>query len=219
VGTYTAASAAPILAAAISGTLVVWWLGTSTYSLHAPDLVMSDLRQYGLMLVTAVLVSVIGILVMRAAPLVERVFGHKIVPVWFRPVIDRAMVLDLSREMLPSHIALLIVLRLGACLISLASGFRGGLLFASLFIGSLIRKLFAAILNLYAPAPVFHVDPNVSVLTAMACLGVAIVGGPLTMSLLVLEMTRSLEITVGVLASRLVTNMMVRQFFEHSFST
>ena len=238
VGTYTAASAAPILAAAISGTLVVRWLGTNTYSLNVPDLVMSDLRQYGLMLVLAILVSGIGILVMRAAPLVERVFGHKLLPVWLRPMIGAmciaamaavtpqvlgaghgAMVLDLSRDMLPSHIALLIVLKLAACLISLASGFRGGLFFASLFIGSLIGKLFATVLHLYIPELAFHVDPNVSALTAMACLGVAIVGGPLTMSFLVLEMTHSLEITAGVLASCLVTSIMVRQFFGHSFST
>jgi CIC family chloride channel protein len=238
VGSYTAASAAPILAAAISATLVVRWLGTNTYSLNVPDLVIGDLRQYGLMLVLACLVSAIGIFVMRAAPHVERVFGHKLIPVWIRPAIGGvcvaamagitpqvlgaghgAMVLDLSRDMLPSHIALLIVLKLAACLISLASGFRGGLFFASLFIGSLIGKLFATLLHAYAPALAFHVDPNVSALTAMACLGVAVVGGPLTMSFLVLEMTHSLELTAGVLASCLVTSMVVRQFFGHSFST
>jgi CIC family chloride channel protein len=238
VGTYTAASAAPILAAAISATLVVRWLGTNTYSLNVPDLVIGDLRQYGLMLVLACLISAIGIFVMRAAPHVERVFGHKLIPVWIRPAIGGvcvaamagitpqvlgaghgAMVLDLSRDMLPSHIALLIVLKLAACLISLASGFRGGLFFASLFIGSLIGKLFATLLHAYIPALAFHVDPNVSALTAMACLGVAIVGGPLTMSFLVLEMTRNLELTAGVLASCLLTSIVVRQFFGHSFST
>ena len=238
VGTYSVASAAPILAAAISATLVVRWLGTNTYSLNVPDLVVGDLRQYGLMLVLACVVSGIGIFVMRAAPHVERVFGHKLLPIWLRPVLGAvcvaalaslspqvlgaghgAMVLDLSRDMLPSHIALLIVLKLSACLISLASGFRGGLFFASLFIGSLIGKLFATLLHAYAPVLAFHVDPNVSALTAMACLGVAVVGGPLTMSFLVLEMTHNLELTAGVLASCLVTSMVVRQFFGHSFST
>src|SRR3569833_2396320 len=190
------------------------------------------------MLVLACLISAIGIFVMRAAPHVERVLGYKFIPIWIRPAIGGvcvaamagitpqvlgaghgAMVLDLSRDMLPSHIALLIVLKLAACLISLASGFRGGLFFASLFIGSLIGKLFATLLHTYIPALAFHVDPNVIALTAMACLGVAVVGGPLTMSFLVLEMTRNLELTAGVLASCLVTSMVVRQFFGHSFST
>ena len=41
------------------------------------------------------------------------------------------------------------------------------------------------------------VDPVVSMLTGMATLGVAIVGGPLTMSFLVLEMTRSVDVTAA----------------------
>src|SRR3569623_2117888 len=106
------------------------------------------MRQYAMMLVLTCVVSGIGYFVMRAAPHVERVVGLKLLPIWLREVLGAvfvaalaslspqvlgaghgALVLDLSRDMLPSHIALLIVLKLSACLISLASGFRGGLFF------------------------------------------------------------------------------------------
>jgi CIC family chloride channel protein len=111
----------------------------------------------------------------------------------------------------------IIGLKLCACLISLASGFRGGLFFASLFVGCLIGKLFAVALQY----PFFNlgIDPMASALTGMACLGVAIVGGPLTMSFLVLEMTSSLQVTAGVLAACIVTSVFVRAVFGHSFST
>src|SRR5205814_1788878 len=118
-----------------------------------------------------------------------------------------AMVLDLHREMAVSMIAIIIILKLIACLISLASGFRGGLFFASLFVGSLLGKLFAAVLALSGLGIV--VDPVVSMLTGMATLGVAIVGGPLTMSFLVLEMTRSVDVTAVVLAGCIVTSIFV----------
>lgn len=74
-------------------------------------------------------------------------------------------------------IVTIIGLKLCACLISLASGFRGGLFFASLFFGCLIGKLFSLVLQL----PVFGLalDPLISALAGMACLGVAIVGGRL----------------------------------------
>ncbi|RTL55224.1 MAG: chloride channel protein [Bradyrhizobiaceae bacterium] len=236
VGTYSVASAAPILAAALSATLVVRSLGTNTYSLNLPDLPGADLRQYGLMIILACIISFLGIFIMRAAPMFERAFGHPRIPIWLRPVIGGlfvagmaaitpqvlaaghgAMVLNLSRDMTSTHIAFLMILKTVACLISLASGFRGGLFFASLFIGSLAGKLFATLL---AMGPAFlHVESHISALTAMACLGVAIVGGPLTMSFLVLEMTHNLEITAGVLAACIVTSMVVRQFFGHSFST
>jgi CIC family chloride channel protein len=63
------------------------------------------------------------------------------------------------------------------------------------------------------------VDPLASMLTGMATLGVAIVGGPLTMSFLVLEMTRSVDVTAVVLAGCIVTSIFVRFMFGHSFST
>jgi len=128
-----------------------------------------------------------------------------------------AMVLDLHRDMAISMIAIIITLKLIACLMSLASGFRGGLFFASLFVGSLLGKLFAAVLALSGLG--ITVDPVVSMLAGMATLGVAIVGGPLTMSFLVLEMTRSVDVTAVVLAGCIVTSIFVRFMFGHSFST
>jgi chloride channel protein, CIC family len=59
----------------------------------------------------------------------------------------------------------------------------------------------------------------VAMLTGMATLGVAIVGGPLTMSFLVLEMTRNVDVTAVVLAGCIVTSIFVRFMFGHSFST
>ena len=164
----------------------------------------------------------------------ERLFNW--LPVWLRPVIGGlivgsfaivtpqvlaaghgAMVLDLFHDMTIGLIALIIALKVTACLISLASGFRGGLFFASLFVGSLIGKFFAAVLVLISPN--FVIDPLVAMLTGMATLGVAIVGGPLTMSFLVLEMTRNVDVTAVVLAGCIVTSICVRFMFGHSFST
>jgi CIC family chloride channel protein len=127
------------------------------------------------------------------------------------------MVLNLHREMAIGFIATVIALKLIACLVSLASGFRGGLFFASLFVGSMLGKFFAAVLVWTGLG--FTVDPMVSMLTGMATLGVAIVGGPLTMSFLVLEMTRSVDVTAVVLAGCIVTSIFVRFMFGHSFST
>jgi CIC family chloride channel protein len=128
-----------------------------------------------------------------------------------------AMLLDLHREMAISMIAIVLALKVIACLISLASGFRGGLFFASLFVGSLLGKFFAAVL--LASGAGVAVDPLVATLTGMATVGVAVVGGPLTMSFLVLEMTRNVDITAIVLASCIVTSTFVRSIFGHSFST
>ena len=237
VGVYSVGSAAPILAASLAAALTAQWLGGAPYQLEIPRVGAVGLEQYLALIVLALLVSGIGIVVMRSSSTVERLFVRKWIPVWFRPVIGGvcvgamaivtpqvlaaghgAMVLDLHRDMLATTIALIIVLKLAACLISLASGFRGGLFFASLFVGSLIGKLFAVLLAMAVPAS-FAVDPLVAMLTGMATLGVAIVGGPLTMSFLVLEMTRNVDVTAVVLAGCIVTSICVRFMFGHSFST
>ena len=236
VGVYAVASAAPILAASLAGALTAQYLGGAPYSLEVPHVGTVGLEQYLALIGLALIVSVIGILVMRSSSLFERVFAQKWLPVWIRPVIGGlcvgglaivtpqvlaaghgAMVLDLHMEMAIGLIATVIALKLIACLVSLASGFRGGLFFCSLFVGSLLGKFFAAAIAMSGLA--ITIDPTVSMLTGMATLGVAIVGGPLTMSFLVLEMTRSVDVTAVVLAGCIVTSIFVRFMFGHSFST
>ena len=236
VGVYSVASAAPILAASIAGAITAQWLGGAPYSLEVLRVSSVGVEQYLALLVLALIAGAVGIAVMRSSPVFERVFTQPWIPVWIRPAIGGlcigglaiitpqvlaaghgAMLLDLHHEMAIGLIALVIALKVIACLISLGSGFRGGLFFASLFVGSLIGKFFAAAVLLLAPD--LAVDPQVSMLTGMATLGVAIVGGPLTMAFLVLEMTRSVDVTAVVLAACIVTSVCVRLMFGHSFST
>jgi chloride channel protein, CIC family len=236
VGVYAVGSAAPILAASLAGALTAQYLGGAPYSLEVSHVGSVGLEQYLALIGLALIVAAIGILVMRSSSLFERAFKQRWLPVWIRPVIGGlcvggmaiitpqvlaaghgAMVLDLHREMAIGVIATVIALKLTACLISLASGFRGGLFFCSLFVGSLLGKFFAAVLAVAGLG--ITVDPMVSMLTGMATLGVAIVGGPLTMSFLVLEMTRSVDVTAVVLAASIVTSIFVRFMFGHSFST
>jgi CIC family chloride channel protein len=234
VGVYAVGSAAPILAASLAGALTAQWLGGAPYSLEVPHVSTVGLEQYLALIGLALVTGGVGIAVMRSSTFFERMFAW--LPIWFRPVVGGlivgafailtpqvlaaghgAMVLDLHHDMTINLIAMIIALKLTACLISLASGFRGGLFFASLFVGSLIGKFYAAVLLLVSPN--FAIDPLVAMLTGMATLGVAIVGGPLTMSFLVLEMTRNVDVTAVVLAGCIVTSICVRFMFGHSFST
>ncbi|WP_253638705.1 MULTISPECIES: chloride channel protein [unclassified Bradyrhizobium] len=236
VGVYSVASAAPILAASLSGALAAQWFGGSPYLLEVPSVGSVSVEQYLALIVLALIAGGVGILVMRSSVLFERMFTQSWLPLWIRPAIGGicvgalaivtpqvlaaghgAMVLDMHHEMAAGLIATIIVLKLAACMISLASGFRGGLFFASLFVGSLLGKLFAALVILASPK--LGIDPLVGMLTGMATLGVAIVGGPLTMSFLVLELTRSVDVTAVVLAGCIVTSICVRFSFGHSFST
>ncbi len=111
----------------------------------------------------------------------------------------------------------LLILKATASAVSLGSGFRGGLFFASLYLGALAGKLFAAVAVAIAPA--IAPDPLVATIVGMSAMAVAVVGGPLTMAFLALETTGDVPITLAVLAAAVVSAVTVRELFGYSFAT
>ena len=236
IGAYTLGSAAPVLAAAVAGRLTAHVLGGAPYSIEAPPVpsfgVLPYLALAGLGLVSALL----GVAAMRTAAVIERAFRSRALPVWARPVVGGALLaslaaltpqtlgaghgalaLDLPRTMPAGRLAQLIGLKLSASLISLASGFRGGLFFASLFIGALVGKLYA--IGVAAAAPEIGLDAAASAFAGMATFSTAIVGGPLTMAFLVLESSGDVGLAGPVLAGCVASHLTVKAIFGYSFST
>jgi CIC family chloride channel protein len=178
----------------------------------------------------------VGVVVMRGAELSERAFAATRLPAWLRPAVGGLMVgalaLTTPQVLAAGHGAMtadmgmqlgmrvllgLVALKMLAALVSLGSGFRGGLFFASLFMGALLGKLAGEAAARWLPA--FDLDPTALMLAGMGTLAVAIVGGPLTMSFLVLETTGDLGLTAAVLTACVGTSLMVRSTFGYSFST
>ncbi|RUY98193.1 chloride channel protein, partial [Mesorhizobium sp. M7A.F.Ca.CA.001.04.2.1] len=104
-------------------------------------------------------------------------------------------------------VASVFVLKLAASAVSLGSGFRGGLFFASLFLGALLGKAFADVMLVISPAT--GIDPAVAAVVGMTSLAVGVVGGPLTMTFLALESTRDLTLTGVVLAASIMSAILV----------
>jgi CIC family chloride channel protein len=128
-----------------------------------------------------------------------------------------ALHLDLVVGMPLLLVAMIFVLKSIASIVSLGFGFRGGLFFASLFLGSLLGQLYAGVLDLTVLGA--RLTPENAALVGMGALAVAVVGGPLTMSFLVLESTRDFGVTAATLAAALIATAVVRERFGYSFST
>jgi chloride channel protein, CIC family len=238
IGAYSVGSAAPVLASSISAAYVAGHLSGAPYSLGVPRIAPASFAQSLSLLGLAILVGLVGIGTMRLSGFAEQILSQKWIPIWIKPMFGGlcvgamalytpqvlaaghgAMILDLTRTMPAVLIATIVLLKLLACTVSLASGFRGGLFFASLFVGSLLGKLYGVVLGQLGTDIGFALDATAAALTGMATLGVAIVGGPLTMAFLVLEMTHDFQVTAAVLAACTVTSVLVRGLFGHSFST
>jgi chloride channel protein, CIC family len=236
IGTYTLGTFAPVAVASIVAVSVVDAISTAPFDLAVQVPSRVDMLDYIPILALGMLCALIGIAIMRGVTLTEELFRRSGVPGWLRPCIG-GLAVGLLALITPavlssghgalgivieapyslSHLAMLVVLKSIASAISIGSGFRGGLFFASLFLGALVGRTFSGALAIVSTA--HAVSPVVCALVGMSGLAVAIIGGPLTMGFLALESTGSLPLTVAVLAACVISALTVRRTFGYSFAT
>lgn len=235
IGVYAIPHVAPVMAAALLGYLSAQMLGvvgTPIIIPHVPDVVPTD---YLLFLLLGFVGAAFAIGIMRMMTLIEQGFSRSGLPAPLRPVAGGLVVGALalvSPQVLASgeaaihiqvdsaitlSVGLILGLKVLAAACSLGSGFRGGLFSAALFLGTMMGKLFAGVVLLVAPF--VHIDPVVASVVGMAALAVGIVGGPATMTFLVLEATSDLGIAGLVLVAAIACSLTVRLCFGYSFST
>ncbi len=236
IGAYTPAAIAPVAAAALSAVLTARLLGLEAYIIALPGAKAITTDDYLIYAALGVICAAIAVTIMRIVTfLEERIRGSALIEV-LRPAVGGllliplalitpqvlsaghgALHIDLGAEVGLRFLLLIFVLKVAASSISLGFGFRGGLFFASLFIGSLAGQLFAGALARISGVP--PIDPSDAALIGMAAMAVAIVGGPMTMSLLVLETTHDFTLTGVAVTAGLCASTVVRETFGFSFST
>jgi CIC family chloride channel protein len=236
IGAYTPAAIAPVAAASLAAVLTARTLGTIPYLIAASSSEDIHTVHYFIYAGFGLLCGLAGIAVMRLVTVLEGLVRASRIPDHVRPVIGGALLipiawispqalsaghgalhLDLAGEATVGLLLSIFALKMLASAVSLGFGFRGGLFFASLFLGTLLGRAFALML---AQVPWIPPLPDTdAALVGMAALAVAVVGGPMTMSLLVLEATHDFALTATVLTAALCSSAVVRERFGYSFST
>lgn len=236
IGTYSLATLPPVIISALSGVFVVRALIGGTPRLHVvlPHTIHG--LDYVPLLAVGVVAGLVGIAIMRGVTLTEEIFRRSSAPAWLRPgvggIIVGGLALVTPQVLSSGHsalhaligvtapvalVALVLVLKSIASAVSIGSGFRGGLFFASLFLGSMVGKVFAAAV---AAVPVLpHLSVSLYAVVGMSALATAIVGGPMTMTFLALESTGSFQLAPVVLGAAILSALTVRRIFGYSFTT
>lgn len=236
IGIYSVANVAPVMTAAISASLTAEIFGGVPFPLELNGLPELSVGQYFPFILLGLIGGGASIAIMHLVTLTERAFARLSIDTSLRPLIGGCIVGSfglitpqvlssghgaLHREFAMNYglaaVATVFVLKLAASAISLGSGFRGGLFFASLFLGALLGKMFAAVMAFVSPAT--GIDADVAAVVGMTSLAVGVVGGPLTLTFLALESTRDLTLTGVVLAASIMSAVLVRETFGYSFST
>ncbi len=236
-GAYTSASLVPVIASAVAA-----WL-LSRHLLNQSFLVVPgfpspvSVEMIGQTVLIGIICAFASITVMLAVAFSERCFQR--LAFWrgyFRPVLGGALLGALAlltpavlgdghgtmQVLLVSNpawtlLATVILLKTLASAISLGSGFRGGLFFASLLLGALIGQLYSTVMSI--PFPYAALQPGTAAIAALAAFGTGVLGAPFSMVCLALEITGDFSVTVGAVVASSVCALLVRDMFGYSFAT
>ena len=236
IGSYTAASLAPVGISAVTGYFIARLFSPVSLGVFAGefgDIFGRDLAIAGCL---GALAALTGITIMRGVALLEQLLQKSRLWPPLRPALGGLTVgllaLITPQVLSSGHgalrltgmvqmplmmIAAIFALKIVASIASLGTGFRGGLFFASLLLGALGGNLFAAGVGSLSDS--LNLDPNVYAIIGMSALSASVIGGPLTMSFIALESTGNLWLTTAVLVAVIVSTLLTRELFGYSFAT
>jgi len=236
IGGYTPASLTPVGVAAVAGYFVAH--AFTVLSLGVGIGPVGDVlgRDLAIAALLGVLAALFGIGIMRGVALCEQLLARTRLWPPLRPALGGLVVgllaLISPQVMSSGHgalhfagfvsiplsvVASIFILKAIASVVSLGSGFRGGLFFATLFLGALGGHLFAGAFDVIWPG--LNLSPNVYAIIGMSALSASVIGGPLTMSFIALESTGNLWLSTAVLVAVIISTQITRELFGYSFAT
>ncbi len=236
IGSYSIASLAPVGIASLIGFLTAQAFAPDRLGIETGTVSNLAVHDVAIAALVGLLASIVGIMIMRGVAAVEQLFTRLRIKQQWRPMIGGAIVGLLAMVspavMSTGHgamhltgifklpiemIATIFVLKAIASMVSLGSGFRGGLFFASLLLGALGGQLFAV--GLVTVWPGSHADPDAYAIIGFSALSASVIGGPLTMAFIALETTGDLWLTTAVLIAVIIAMQVTRELFGYSFAT
>ena len=236
IGTYSIASLAPVGIASLVGYLTAQAFAPLRLGIEASAVTGAAVHDVAIAGGLGLLAAMFGIILMRGVASCELLLTRLRIKPALRPlfggILVGLMAMISPQVMSSGHgalhltgifklplatIAMIFVLKSFASIVSLGSGFRGGLFFASLLLGALGGQLFAT--GLAALFPGAHLDPDAYAIIGLSALSVSVIGGPLTMTFIALETTGDLWLTTAVLIAVIISMQVTREFFGYSFAT
>src|SRR5713226_2283415 len=236
IGGYTPASLASVGVAAVAGYFVAHAFGELSLGVGVGPVGNVLGHDLAIAAVLGILAALFGIGIMRGVALCETLLAKTGIWLPLRPALGGLAVgllaLLTPQVMSSGHgalhfagivsmpltfIAAVFVLKAIASVMSLGSGFRGGFVFATLFLGALGGHLFAAGVDMIWPD--LGLDPNAYAIVGMSALSASVIGGPLTMAFIALESTGNLWLTTAVLVAVMISTQITRKLFGYSIAT
>jgi chloride channel protein, CIC family len=222
--------------AAVAGGLTSQSIFGQGYRILREPLHFAGGGQFLLLFLLGVTCGLLAVVLMRAVSATERICSASGMRPQMRPIAGGLIVaavgmvtphalgsghggieLILTSSWTIGFLGLVLGAKILASGVSVGSGFRGGLFSTSLFLGALTGALIAGIA---ADIGLVSTDDTaLFTLVGMASFAAAVIGAPMTMALLAVEVTNTLSVISPVLIGVVVAVLTVRRVFGYSFAT
>ena len=234
IGHYALKAFAPIVIASVAGTAIsqAWFGDFPAFSLG--ETYLASFWEFPAFAGLGVAAGITAIGFMKAIELARRFAKDTPVPVWLKPA-GAGLMVGLIGLLFPQvmgvgygvteqallvtlPLTLLVVLALAKILataLSIGGGFGGGVFSPSLVIGALIGGAYGIIATSIFPD--YSSGPAAYTVVGMGAMAAAVLGAPISTTLIVFEMTGDYALTLAVMVAVVIASEITQQFYGRSF--
>ncbi|MCH6587471.1 MAG: chloride channel protein [Proteobacteria bacterium] len=237
VGHYALTAFAPIVIAAVIGTMVSrMYYGDFPAFILPKATTIASFWEFPAFALLGVVCAVMAIIFMRSIMWTEDMMDRTPVPRWARPALGGLAVgvialvyphvLGVGYEATDAALSglyplgllvALVALKMAATAISLGCGFGGGVFSPSLFIGAMIGGAYGILAT--SAFPDLSSGHGAYTIIGMGAVAGAVLGAPISTILMVFELTNDYAITIAVMIATSIASLITQQTRGHSFFT
>ncbi len=234
IGHYALKAFAPIVIASVAGTAVSRAFFGDFPAFALAETPLASFWEFPAFVGLGLAAGLSAIIFMHAIFTAERLAQQTPVPSWLRPAAAGLMVgliglvfpevmgvgYGLTENALLVNIPLALLLglaaaKIAATAISIGWGFSGGVFSPSLVIGALIGGAYGIVVT--GLFPEYSSGPAAYTLIGMGAMAAAVLGAPISTTLIIFEMTGDYALTLGVMVAVVIASEITQQFYARSF--
>ena len=234
VGHYALKAFAPIVIASVASTaLSREYFGDFPAFAFEAD-ILTSFTEFPAFILLGIVSGVAAIVFMRAIFMAQDVALKLPVPSWIRPMIGGfgvgliALVFPevlgvgygVTESALLTQISLILLIAIGlakilATAVSIGFGFGGGVFSPSIVIGAMVGGAFGIIATQVFPE--YSSGPAAYTMVGMGAVAAAVLGAPISTTLIIFEMTSNYGLTLGVMLAVVAASEITHHFYGRSF--
>tara|TARA_B110000438_G_scaffold101670_1_gene100556 strand:+ start:2644 stop:4413 length:1770 start_codon:yes stop_codon:yes gene_type:complete len=234
IGHYALTAFAPVAVAAIIGTVIsrLYFGDFPAFTLAGHEI--ESFFELPAFAVLGVACAVASIILIRLVPITQNIYRHFRIPRWSAPIFG-GLILGLFAMWCPEIMGVgyeatnkalnedyglgvlltLLIMKLIATIVSLGSGFVGGVFSPSLFMGAMLGGAFGIIVSW--PFPDLASSIGSYSITGMGAMAAAVLGAPISTTIMIFELTGDYRLTLSVLVAVVISTLMTKSLHGPSY--